>query len=106
MPTMTLTRGTHIRIALDVRPRVRVAYVTKPRLSGTVEAERAVDVYVLTESALEDFDRGGSFPVLYSSEHSQFHELSVSLPRSGSFYCVIINRSDANVAVHYELSVQ
>lgn len=106
MPTTTLKPDTHLKIENLVRRERRPGMLIRrlPRLSFQVDAERAVDAYLLDEAALDDFYAGKAFHTYGASKHRQEHYLTFVPPSAGKWYLIIVNPSiEDSTAIHYEV---
>lgn len=96
MPTFTVGPNENVRIKFSVPKDHWIEF--------DVEAEQPIDVWVLDKEGLEQFDAvEKTIECYYRRLRSMKHHEELELPFRGSWWLLIVNRSDEPVAVHYDV---
>lgn len=94
VPTLTLQPSKYLAIPLPTKFIFGIQY--------HVEAERAINIYVVDDTGLLVFQQGGSFHRYDSVEGVLQHTNYIQL-RQGIYHLIIMNPGGEPIAIHYQI---
>jgi len=95
MPVTTLEPNTHLKLKFRCPRSGKISFV--------VEAEFAVNCYVLDEDGLKNYYAGKDFSSYGGYKHRRYHNEGNLRLGQGWWYLIIENDTDNPIAIHYEL---